>query len=160
MMPPNTPSACGGDFYFITQENRLEITSVIKLNEDHIDELGHLNHVSALKILEYARDDWYEAAGLWEGRSWSGDEALSSIVLNVNFNYRLECFSDETVTVKTRSLDRGSKSFSLAQEIIKEDGRTAIDGSATSLVMNLKEHQTLAVPECLARFLEKRHKVI
>ncbi|MFT5503169.1 MAG: acyl-CoA thioesterase FadM [Gammaproteobacteria bacterium] len=144
----------------IAKDIQLEITSVIKLCEDQIDELGHLNHVSALKVLEYARDDWYQAAGLWEGRSWSADEALSAIVLNVNFNYRLECFSGETVTVKTRALNRGAKSFGLIQEISKEDGRIAIEGTATSLVMNLKEHQTLAVPDCLARFLAKRNKVI
>lgn len=50
----------------------------------------------AIQILEYARDDCYQKAGLWNGRSWTQIETLVGIVLNINFNYRLECFlSDE-----------------------------------------------------------------
>ena len=112
----------------------MEYTSISRVESKHVDELGHLNHVYALELLEYARDDWYAAAGLWDGRSWSGAETLQTLVLNVNFNYRLECFLGETLKIVTAPLSRGSKSFVLKQEIIKPDGRVAIDGSATSLV--------------------------
>lgn len=117
-----------------------------------VDEPGHLNHVSAVDILQYARDDWYAAAGLWSGRAWSGDEVLATLVLNININYRLECFLDEALEVVTRPLHRGNKSFTLAHEIIKPDGRIAIDGSVTSLIMDMEQHQTLPLPQCLARY--------
>ena len=76
--------------------------------------------------------------------------------MNVNFNYRLECFLGEELKIKTSPLQRGSKSFVLAQEIIKPAGGIAIDGTATSLVMDMRTRETLAVPACLARYLSRR----
>ena len=134
----------------------MEFTSIARVQSAHVDELGHLNHVYALEILEYARDDWFAEAGLWEGRRWSGDENLATLVLNVNYNYRLECFLDETLKIVTAPVERGSKSFILAQQIVKPDGRVAIDGTTTSLIMDMESHLTLPVPECLGRYLPAR----
>lgn len=134
----------------------MEFVSIVKVTPAQVDDLGHLNHVFALQILEYARDDWYAAAGLWEGRPWSGAENLATLVLNINFNYRQECFLDETLQIVTRPVERGSKSFTLAQLVIKPDGGVAIDGTATSLVMDMEQHRSVQVPECLARYLPAR----
>ncbi len=134
----------------------MQIVSSTRVQQKQVDELGHLNHVSAVDILQYARDDWYAAAELWQGRRWSGDENLATLVLNINVNYRLECFLDEELRIVNRPLNRGSKSFTLAQEIIKPDGQVAIDASVTSLIMDMANHQTLEVPQCLARYLTPR----
>ena len=134
----------------------MQFTSHVTVLAKHVDDLGHLNHVFALEILEYARDDWYAAADLWEGRSWTGAENLQTLVLNVNFNYRQECFLNEGLKVVTSPLHRGTKSFVLIQEIIKPDGQIAIDGSATSIVRDSALGQTIPVPDCLARYLSER----
>ena len=135
----------------------MEIVSSVKVAPVQVDDLGHLNHVFALQILEYARDDWYAEAGLWEGRPWSGAENLATLVLNINSNYRQECFLDEALKIVTRPVERGSKSFTLSQQIIKPDGGVAIDGTATSLVMDMEQHRSVQVPECLARYLPARN---
>lgn len=134
----------------------MEFVSGVTVSPQHVDELGHLNHVAAVDILQYARDDWYQAAGLWQGRAWSGAERLGTLVLNLNVNYRLECFLDESLEVVTRPLERGSKSYTLVQEILKTDGGVAIDARVISLVMDMQTHQTLPVPESLARYLPPR----
>jgi len=134
----------------------MQVVSTARVQQKQVDELGHLNHVSAVDILQYARDDWYTAAELWQGRSWSSDENLATLVLNINVNYRLECFLDEELKIVNRPLNRGSKSFTLAQEIIKPDGQVAIDATVTSLIMDMASHQTLEVPQCLARYLPPR----
>jgi len=134
----------------------MEFVSSAKVVPAQVDDLGHLNHVFALQILEYARDDWYAEAGLWEGRPWSGAENLATLVLNINFNYRQECFLDEALQIITRPVELGSKSFTLSQQVIKPDGGVAIDGTATSLVMDMEQHQSVQVPECLARYLPAR----
>ena len=133
----------------------MQYTTTSKVESKHVDDLGHLNHVFALQLLEYARDDWYAAANLWEGREWSGAENLQTLVLNVNFNYRLECFLGEELKIVTSPLERGTKSFVLKQEIYRPDGRLAIDGTATSLVRDAARGETIPVPECLARYLPK-----
>ena len=134
----------------------METISNVIVQAKHVDELGHLNHVAAVDILQYARDDWYQRAGLWEGRPWSGEENLATLVLNINVNYRLECFRDENVRVVTRPLSRGNKSYTLAQKILKPDDRVAIDASVTSLVMDMAARETLPVPDCMARYLPPR----
>ena len=136
----------------------MEVVSQRVVESGHVDELGHMNHVAAVEILQYARDDWYRQAGLWQGHPWSGDENLGTLVLNLDVNYRLECFLDEAIRVVTRPLYRGSKSYTLAQEILKADGRVAIDAEVTSLVMDMAAHETLPVPECLARYLSPREQ--
>jgi len=134
----------------------MQVVSNTRVKQKQVDELGHLNHVSAVDILQYARDDWYTAAELWQGRCWSSDENLATLVLNINVNYRLECFLDEELKIVNRPLNRGGKSFTLAQEIIKPDGQVAIDATVTSLIMDMTSHQTLEVPQCLARYLPPR----
>lgn len=134
----------------------VEFVSSVKVTPAQVDDLGHLNHVFALQILENARDDWYAEAGLWEGRPWSGAENLATLVLNINFNYRQECFLDEALKIVTRPVEHGSKSFTLAQQIVKPDGGVAIEGAATSLVMDMEQHRSVPVPECLARYLPAR----
>jgi acyl-CoA thioesterase FadM len=53
-------------------------------------------------------------------------------------------------------VDRGSKSFTLAQQIMKPDGEIAIDGTETNLVMDMERHLSLPVPERLSRYLPVR----
>ncbi len=127
----------------------------VTVEAECVDDLGHLNHALGLRYLEYARDDWYRAAGLWDGRPWSDKEHLSSIILNVNFNYRAECFLDEKLHVVTKPVSRGQKSFVLAQQLIKADGSIAVEGNSTSLIMNLRTRETLPIPESLARYFSQ-----
>lgn len=134
----------------------MEVISRVTVSSRHVDELGHLNHVAAVEILQYARDDWYRQAGLWDGRAWSANENLGTLVLNLDVNYRLECFVDEAIRVVTRPRARGRKSYTLAQEILKSDGRVAVDAEVTSLVMDMAAREPLAVPASLARYLRPR----
>ena len=124
----------------------MEVRHPIRVSSAQVDELGHLNHSYAVQILEYARDEWYADAGLWEGRRWSGEENLQTIVLNINVNYRQECFLDESLTVVMTPLDGGNKSFRLSQECLKQDGSVAIDAIVTSIVMRMDIHETIKIP--------------
>ena len=134
----------------------MEVRHPVRVSTAQVDELGHLNHSYAVQILEYARDEWYAAAGLWQGRRWSGEENLQTIVLNINVNYRQECFLDEPLTVVIAGLDGGNKSFRLSQEVLKEDGSVAIDAVVTSIVMRMDTHETVEIPPVLRPFLPPR----
>ena len=138
----------------------MEIRHQVRVNSAQVDELGHLNHSYAVQILEYARDEWYAAAGLWEGRRWSGEENLQTIVLNINVNYRQECFLDEPLTVVIAGLDGGTKSFRLSQEVLKQDGSIAIDAVVTSSVMRMDAHETVEVPHSIRSCLPPRQTAV
>ena len=135
----------------------MEGATVITVTQAHCDELGHLNHVEAVRYLERARAQWYRECGLYDGSS--GVQSLGTVVVNIDYNYRVECFVGEKLRVTTRPVSMGTRSFTLAHEIVKPDGRTAIDGQCTSVIMDLSERSIIPVPECLAVHLPKRDRV-
>lgn len=128
-----------------------ELETIIEVLQSHCDGLGHLNHVQAVEYLERARDDWYRACGLRDG-----EERYGTVVVNINLNYRRECFLGERLRVMTRAHAMGRKSFTLTHEIIKPDEAVAIDGEATSVVMDLESRSIILVPPCLATHLPPR----
>ncbi|MEM7206586.1 MAG: acyl-CoA thioesterase [Pseudomonadota bacterium] len=129
----------------------MKLESTVVVTAEYIDDLGHMNHALGLRLFEFARDEWYAKAGLWEGRPWSDDEHLGTIVLNLNVNYRRECFLDEELTVSTEPLKRGRKSYVLKQEMRKADGTVALDLTTTCLIMDMRERKTIEIPASLAR---------
>ena len=124
----------------------------ITVTEAHCDELGHLNHVEAVRYLERARGQWYRECGLYA----DSEDSLGTVVVNIDYNYRVECFVGERLKVTTRPVSMGTRSFILEHAIIKPDGRTAIDGRCTSVIMDLAERSIIPVPECLAVHLPRR----
>ena len=131
----------------------MEGAITITVTQDHCDELGHLNHVEAVRYLERARGRWYRECGLFDTVS---EHSLGTVVVNIDYNYRAECFVGERLKVTTRPVSMGTRSFTLEHAIIKPDGRTAIDGRCTSVIMDLAERSIIPVPECLAVHLPKR----
>ena len=131
----------------------MEGAITITVTQSDCDELGHLNHVEAVRYLERARSRWYRKCGLFDGAS---EHSLGTVVVNIDYNYRMECFVGERLNVTTRPKAMGTRSFTLEHAIIKPDGRTAIDGQCTSVVMDLDERSIIPVPECLAVHLPKR----
>lgn len=130
----------------------MQTETVIEVTAEHTDNLGHLNHVSAVRFMELARGDWYDACGLFSGEHGR----LGTVVVNINYDYRRECFEGERLQVVCRGLTRGTKSFVLGHEIIKPDGAVAIEGRATSVVMDMAARRIITVPDCLARHLDAR----
>ena len=131
----------------------MEGAAIITVTQAHCDELGHLNHVEAVRYLERARGGWYRQCGLYDG---TGGQSLGTVVVNIDYNYRVECFVGERLKVTTRPVSMGTRSFTLEHAIIKPDGRTAIDGQCTSVIMDLAERSIIFVPECLAVHFPKR----
>lgn len=134
----------------------MDTNTIIEVVAADCDSLEHLNHVTAVRYLEDAREDWYSACGLYEGMP-PGVYEKSAVVVNINYNYAGECFLGEKVSCLTRGVSMGSKSFTLYHEIIKPDGSVAIQGECTSVIMDINaERGIIPVPECMARHLPKR----
>ncbi|MFT5175079.1 MAG: acyl-CoA thioester hydrolase [Gammaproteobacteria bacterium] len=131
----------------------METETHIEVTEAHTDALGHLNHVRAVRYLELARDEWLSACGLFDSASGT---RYASVVVNVNYNYKRECFLGEQLRVTSRPKYMGNKSYTMTHEIIKPSGEVAIDGEATSVVMDMNQRTIIAVPPCMAVYLPRR----
>ena len=127
----------------------LETEAIFEVRESNTDSLGHLNHVAAVRLLEQARYEWYAACGLFDGEQGR----LGTVVVNINYDYRRECFLAERLRVMSRGVSMGTKSIVIAHEILKPDGEIAIEGRATSVVMDLDARQIIPVPACVAQHL-------
>lgn len=125
--------------------NELEI----EVSAAHIDELGHVNNARFLEYLERGRIDWYNHCG--EFLNLTGEPRLGTVVVNINVNFRRECFEGDRLKVVTRPLSRGGKSYVLAQRVETAAGELAADAEVTSVVMDLDSRQTVAMPIALAR---------
>jgi YbgC/YbaW family acyl-CoA thioester hydrolase len=132
----------------------VETETIIEVTEDHTDNLGHLNHVAAVRFLERSRGDWYSACGLFSGEFGR----LGTVVVNINYDYRRECFKGDRLRVLCRGESMGTKSMLLAHEIVKPDGQVAVEGRATSVVMDLDARSIIPIPECVARHLAPRYE--
>ena len=130
-----------------------ELETIIEVLESDCDRLGHLNHVKTVRMLERARGQWYSANGLNDaGKNYV------PVVVNINYNYRNECFLGERLRVMTRAQALGRKSFTLGHEIIKPDGAVALQGEATSVIMDLDSRVIVTVPAFLATHLSARER--
>ena len=96
--------------------------------------------------METAREDWYQQCG----QPVLDPAGFGTIVVNINYNYRGECFLGEALRIITEPVERGRKSFVLRHEIIKPDGAIPIDGLATCLIMDMKAHKAIPVPDWIA----------
>lgn len=132
----------------------MQTETIIEVTEAHTDSLGHLNHVAAVRYLEQARYGWYEACGLFGGEHGQ----LATVVVNITYDYRRECFLGERLRVTSRGLSMGTKSMVIAHEIVKPDGEIAIEGRATSVVMDLSARRIIPVPVCVAQYLAPRYE--
>lgn len=121
-------------------EIRLEVTA------EHTDELGHLNHVQAVEYLQNARLAFYDRCGL---RTEGQKGRYGTVVVNIDVNFRKECFLGDLLTVVTRPVSVGRKSFIVFQEILRSDGQTAVDGKITSVVMDMDARAIVPVPDVL-----------
>lgn len=132
----------------------MQTETFIEVTADHTDSLGHLNHVTAVRYLEQARYEWYQACGLFDATQGE----LGTVVVNINYDYRRECFLGDRLRVTSRGVSMGTKSMVVAHEIIKPDGEVAIEGRATSVVMDLARRQIIVIPGCVAQHLTPRYE--
>ena len=137
----------------IDWRRNLQTETIIEVTAAHTDNLGHLNHVAAVRYLEQARYEWYAACGLFAAEQGR----FGTVVVNINYDYRRECFLGERLRVTSRGLSMGSKSMVLAHEIVKPDDEVAVEGRATSVVMDLSTRRIIPVPACVAQHLTPRY---
>ena len=126
----------------------MEIETPVTVSEADTDSLGHLNHVTVVRYLEKARYDWYARCGLFDD-----ERDLGTVVVNINYDYRRECFLGDRLRVLSRGVSMGRRSMVVAHAIVRPDDTVAVEGRATSVVMDLGGRRIIEVPECVARHL-------
>ncbi len=128
----------------------MTLVSTIDLHvqESEIDELGHVNNARFLEYFERGRMDWYNRCD--PALNNFAEQHLGTVVVNININYRRECFTGARLSVVTRPQTRGRTSYLLHQEIYDDEGECVSDAKVTSVVMDMNTRKTTSLPEALA----------
>ena len=126
----------------------------LRVQDNEIDELGHVNNARFLEYFERARMDWYNRCD--PTLNTVAGKHLGTVVVNIDVNFRRECFSGARLAVVTRPQTRGRKSYVLHQEIFDDDGACVCDANVTSVIMDMSTRKTAPLPASLAeQFTEK-----
>ncbi len=125
----------------------------IEVGKCHIDQLNHLNHVETVRFLERSRSDWLQMCGLDTVgiETVDGSPRYGSVVVNINYNYRDQCMVGDRLIITTQPEFLGNKSYRLHHKIIRPNGSLALEGTATSVIMDLSTRAIIKVPTCIAR---------
>lgn len=126
----------------------LESTIELSVRESEIDELGHVNNARFLEYFERGRMDWYNRCD--PSLNKPAGRHLGTVVVNIDINYRRECFAGDRLSVVTRAHARGTKSYILHQEIRSSDGECVSDAKVTSVVMDMGTREVISLSELLA----------
>lgn len=126
----------------------------LHVQDNEIDELGHVNNARFLEYFERARMDWYNRCDPTLNKV--AEQHLGTVVVNIDVNYRRECFSGARLSIVTRALTRGRKSYVLHQEIFNDDGACVCDARVTSVIMDMSTRTTVPLPDSLAEQLTER----
>lgn len=121
----------------------------VRVQRDEIDELGHVNNARFLEYFERGRMDWYNRCD--PALNSRTDQRLGTVVVNIDVNYRRECFSGEQLSIVTKAHNRGRTSYVLQQEIYASDGKCVCDAKVTSVVMNMSTRKVTPLPTSLAK---------
>jgi len=121
----------------------------LRVQSQELDELGHVNNACFLEYLERGRMDWYNRCDTALNKA--AEQYLGTVVVNIDINYRRECFCDALLSVVTKPYTRGRTSYVLLQEIYDHENQCVCDAKVTSVVMDMNTRKTVSMPNSLAR---------
>ncbi len=116
---------------------------------DQVDSLGHLNNAAYVVYLERGRIEFYRHIGL-ELES-TQPRSLGTVVVNMDINFRRECFAGDTLQILTQAHSRGRRSFILTQTITRETDEVVCDARVTNVMMDLNSRAVVEIPSALSR---------
>ncbi len=133
----------------------MTLTSRIDLcvGEGEIDALGHVNNARFLEYFEQGRMDWYNRCD--PTLNTPVGQNLGTVVVNIDVNFRRECFSGEQLSVLTSAFRRGRTSYVLRQEIVASDGECVSDAKVTSVLMDMNTRMRVPLSESLAQQFDR-----
>lgn len=109
-----------------------------------LDTQGHLNQAVYLQYAEHARWELLRAAGLPQDKLLA--DGVGPVALEVTVKFRRELRGGERVRVSCRFDYGEGKTFTVAQQILKEDGTVAAEITGVAGVLDLSTRRLIPDP--------------
>ncbi|MBS4214704.1 MULTISPECIES: acyl-CoA thioesterase [Neobacillus] len=128
----------------------METITEIKVEQEAIDELEHVNNSVYVTYLEKARGDWYRDAGI--SFNEMRKRLVSTVVLKLEILYIQEAKLGEILKVKTSPIRLGNKSFVFQQDIYNQSGKKIVEALVTNVMIDRSVRKSIPVIKEIARF--------
>ena len=130
----------------------------IKVRSTQLDAFGHLNHAAFLEILEWARWEWAEEAGL-SGRdlvraAGRGEPAAGPAVVHLEVDYRREVGLHDELTVQTRLVAANGVKGTIRQRVLLPDGTLACEARVVFVMFDLVRRRATRIPPEMRALVE------
>ncbi|MET7645200.1 thioesterase family protein [Streptomyces sp. NPDC005426] len=109
-----------------------------------LDTQGHLNQAVYLQYAEHARWELLRAAGLPQEKLLA--DGVGPVALEATIKFRKELRGGERVRVSCRFDYGQGKTFTVAQQILKEDGTVAAEITGVAGVLDLTTRRLVPDP--------------
>lgn len=124
----------------------------IEVRSTELDALGHVNNAKYMEYLEWGRFEWVKANGI--PLDFFGKSRLSTVLVNVNINFRHEATLGDQLSVRTWLAEMGRSSFRIGQEILNQRGERITDATVTSVMFDTATRASVYIPDDLRQRLE------
>ncbi|HEX8391109.1 MAG TPA: thioesterase family protein [Longimicrobium sp.] len=134
-------------------ETQAVITTLdIEVRSTELDALGHVNNAKYMEYLEWSRFEWVKQNGI--PLDFFGKSRLSTVLVNVNINFRREAHLGDRLGVRTWLAEMGRSSFRIGQEIVNQRGERVADATVTSVMFDTTTRASVYIPDDLRQRLE------
>ncbi|MBB4635429.1 YbgC/FadM family acyl-CoA thioesterase [Longimicrobium terrae] len=127
-------------------------TMDIEVRSTELDALGHVNNAKYMEYLEWGRFEWVKANGI--PLDFFGKSRLSTVLVNVNINFRHEANLGDRLSVRTWLAEMGRSSFRIGQEIVNQRGERITDATVTSVMFDTTTRSSVYIPDEIRHRLE------
>lgn len=124
----------------------------IEVRSTELDALGHVNNAKYMEYLEWGRFEWVKQNGI--GLDFFGKSRLSTVLVNVNINFRREATLGDQLSVRTWLAEMGRSSFRIGQEIVNGRGERITDATVTSVMFDTETRASVYIPDDIRHRLE------
>ena len=121
----------------------MEHVKTYTIEEQDIDELGHMNYLQYVKHFEIARFEWLSQIGI--NFQQMLEQQLGIVLLKFDTEYAKEVRLGDTVEIRTKLLKVGTKSFTV-EHIMYHEGAISSKSHVIKTVMDLQTRKAIPVP--------------
>ena len=122
------------------------------VRENHLDSLGHMNHIAYLQLFEEAR--WQMGYETKLGFDEAQTLKKCPMILDIQIRFHREMVLREGITIETTFLEYRKKIAKLEQVMYRPDGEKACTAMFTYAVLDLVLRKLILPPDFWLKELE------
>lgn len=134
--------------------SKLPLTYQGKVEEQHIDFLGHMNVMWYTHFFDVATWNWYDGIGF--GHDYHTASGNGSFALEGHVRYMAELRAGEEFKIYSRAIQRNAKLFLMVHYMVRADGQLAAILELLGIHIDMSNRRSSPMPPEIAALWNKQ----